>query len=103
MVIERGEVWWAGDRPVLVLQTDAFNRSRLGSVVVAAIASNVALADAPGNVLLPADESGLPRDAVVNVSRLLTLDMADLTERVARLSFALQKQVDEGIRAILAL
>ncbi len=96
-------MWWAGDRPVLVLQADAFNRSRLGTVVVAAITSNLALADAPGNVLLPADESGLPRDAVVNVSQLNALGTTDLTERAAHLSFALQKRVDDGLRLVLAL
>ena len=103
MVIERGEVWWVGKRPVLVVQADAFNRSRVGTVVVAAISSNIALADAPGNVRLPADDSGLPHDGVVVVSQVVAVNTRDLTERAAQLSFALQKQVDDGLRLVLAL
>ena len=114
MVIGRGEIWWAdlgdprgsspaGNRPVLVMQSDAFNRSRVGTVVVAVVTSNLARAEAPGNVLLRAEESGLPRDSVVNVSQLLTLDKRDLAESAGRLSFALQRQVDEGVRLVLAL
>ena len=103
MVIERGEVWWVGTRPVLVVQADAFNRSSVGSVVVAAISSNLVLADAPGNVRLPAADSGLPHDGVVVVSRVATVNQRNLTERAARLSFALQQRVDEGLRLVLAL
>ena len=79
MVVERGEVWWADlgapdesgpgfRRPVLVVQNDAFNRSRLRTIVVAVLTSNLRLLDAPGNVLLPAKAAGLPRDSVVNVA-----------------------------------
>lgn len=113
-MIERGDIWWAdlgeprgsspaGNRPVLVVQADAFNRARVSTVVVAAITSNLERADAPGNVLLRAEESGLPRDSVVNVSQVVTLNKRDLTERAAQLSFALQRQVDEGLRLVLAL
>jgi len=80
--IQRGEIWWADlpeprrsergyQRPVLVIQADSFNRSRIQTVIVAAITSNLDLADAPGNVMLPARSSGLPRDSVVNVSQVL--------------------------------
>ncbi len=61
-------------RPVLVIQADSFNRSRIQTVIVSVITGNTALADAPGNVMLPANLTGLPRDSVVNVSQLLTLD-----------------------------
>src|ERR1035441_384507 len=82
--IQRGEIWWADlpeprrsepgfRRPVLVVQADSFNRSRIQTAIVAVITSNVELADAPGNVLLPARLVGLPRDSVVNVSQLLFL------------------------------
>jgi len=114
VVIERGEVWWAdlgdgrgsapaGNRPVLVVQADALNRSRLNTVVVAVVTSNLALADAPGNVLLRHEDSGLSRDSVVNVSQLLTLDKRLLAARTAALSFPLQQLVDDGIRLVLAL
>jgi mRNA interferase MazF len=105
--IQRGEIWWADlpeprrsepgfRRPVLVVQADAFNRSRIQTAIVAVITSNVELADAPGNVLLPAH-------SVVNVSQLLTLDRSFLTERAGTLPPRLQRFVDEGLRTVLEL
>ncbi len=88
---------------MLVVQADAVNRSRMGTVVVAVVTSNLALAEAPGNVLVRTQESGLPRDSVVNVSQLLTIDKRALTQKVAELSFALQRCVDDGMRLVLAL
>ena len=112
--IQRGEIWWAdlpeprrsepGYRlPVLVVQTDSFNLSRIQTAIVAAITSNVELADAPGNVLLPAPSAGLPRDSVVNVSQLLTLDRGFLIEHAGMLPPRLQRSVDEGLRTVLQL
>jgi mRNA interferase MazF len=100
--IQRGEIWWADlpkprrsepryRRPVLVVQADSFNRSRIRTAVIAAITSNTQLADAPGNVFLPARTVGLPRDSVVNVSQLLTLDRAFLTEHADTLPPRLQQ------------
>jgi mRNA interferase MazF len=88
---------------VLVVQADSFNRSRIQTAIVAVITSNLELADAPGNVLLPARSTGLPRDSVVNVSQLLTLDRSFLTERAGTLPPRLQVSVDEGLRLILQL
>jgi len=96
-VIAQGEVWWAdlGEpsgsapgfrRPVVVVQGDAFNRSRIATVVCVALTSNLHWAEAPGNVLLDAKLTGLPKDSVANVSQLVTLDRAALTERVGALS-----------------
>ena len=112
--IQRGEIWWADlpeprrsepgyRRPVLVVQADSFNLSRIQTAIVAAITSNVELADAPGNVLLPARSTGLPRDSVVNVSQLLTLDRSFLTEHAGTLPPRLQRSVDEGLRTVLQL
>jgi mRNA interferase MazF len=114
MVIGRGEIWWAdlpapsgsgpGDRrPVLVVQADGFNRSAIGTVVVAIITSNLRLGAAPGNVALTRADSGLPRDSVVNVSQLITLDKAELTEPVARLKPGLLRAVERGLRLVLGL
>ena len=103
MVAERGEIWWAGNRPVLVVQADAFNQSRLATAVVAVITSNMDLAAAPGNVTIRAQDSGLPRDSVVNVSQLLTLDKSVLIDRVGRVPFPLLQLVDEGMRLVLSL
>ena len=112
--IRRGEIWWADlqeprrsepgyRRPVLVVQADPFNVSLIQTVIVATITTNLKLAHAPGNVLLPADSSGLSRDSVVNVSQLLTLDRSFLTEHVGRLPPRLARSVDEGLRLVLQL
>ena len=88
---------------MLVVQEDFFNLSRIQTAIVAAITTNGELADAPGNVLLPARSVGLPRDSVVNVSQLLTLDRTFLTEHAGTLSPRLQRSVDEGLRTVLQL
>ncbi len=85
------------------VQADSFNLSRTQTAIVAAIATNVELAAAPGNVLLPARSAGLPRDSVVNVSQLLTLDRRFLTEHAGTLTPGLQRSVDEGLRTVLQL
>jgi len=114
VVAERGEIWWAhlgaprgsapgGSRPVLVVQADAINRSRIATVVVTVITSNLSLATAPGNVSVRSADTGLPRDSVVNVSQLLTIDKGVLADRVGRVPFPLLQQVDEGIRLVLSL
>ncbi len=114
MVIGRGEVWWADlpepvgsapgyRRPVLVVQSDAFNRSRLATVTVVALTGNTRLVAAPGNVLIPAAASGLSRDSVANVTQLLTVNREMLTEKVRALSPSLLEQVDAGLRLTLDL
>ena len=114
MVVQRREVWWAelGDprgsepglrRPVLVAQSDAFNRSRLATVLAVVLTANTRFLDAPGNVLVPAAASGLPRDSVANVTRLVTLDETYLRERAGRIPPKLMAQVDEGLRLVLGL
>jgi mRNA interferase MazF len=85
------------------VQSNSFNQSRIGTVVVAVITSNVALAEAPGNVRLSKSEAGLPRASVVNVSQLLTIDRSLLTLRVKALSSQTVARVDEGLRLVMAL
>jgi mRNA interferase MazF len=112
--VTRGEIWWADlpeprgsepglRRPVLIVQADSFNRSAIQTVIVAVITGNLRLAEAPGNVLLPAQITGLPRDSVVNVSQLLALDRSFLTEDVSKLPGRLQAEVDAGLRLVLEL
>jgi len=112
--VRRGDVWWAAlplprgsepgyRRPVVIVQGDAFNRSRIGTLMVAAITSNTALADAPGNVRLPRRASRLAKDSVVNVSQVLTLDRTALVERVGQLPAAIMSEVDDGLRLALGL
>ncbi|RMH38380.1 MAG: type II toxin-antitoxin system PemK/MazF family toxin [Nitrospirae bacterium] len=112
--MRRGEIWWASlgeprasergyPRPVLVVQADSFNRSRISTVLVVAIKSNLRLAEAPGNMLLTRRQSKLPRESVVNVSQILTLDKQFLTERVSRLAPNLISEVEQGLRLVLSL
>ncbi len=88
---------------MLVVQHDAFNRSTLATVLVVVLTSNVTLADAPGNTLLPSRTTGLPRDSVANVTQVLTLDRAQLTEHVVALEGRLLGQVNAGLRLVLGL
>ena len=112
MTIAQGDVWWADlpeargsgpgfRRPVVVVQGDALNRSRIATVVCVTLTSNVKWASAPGNVLLPASVTGLPQESVANVSQLVTLDKADLTERTGKLPRAKLELVLSGIDVVL--
>lgn len=114
MVVERGQIWWAdlGEpddsepgfrRPLLIVQSDAFNRSRLRTTLAVVLTSNLRLLDAPGNVLLSAKASGLPKDSVANVSQVITIDRDFLTERAGTIRGALLQDVDAGLRLVLAL
>ena len=112
--MRRGEIWWASlpeptgsgpgyRRPVVVAQADSFNQSRIQTVIVAVITSNLRLAEAPGNLLLRARETRLKRDSVANVSQLLTLDRSLLTAKVGRLPPAQLQQFADGLRLVLDL
>ena len=90
-------------RPVLVIQSNPFNDSRIGTVVVAAITSNLAQAEAPGNVRAGKADTGLGKASVVNVSQLIALDRQVLTQKVRSLPGEVMKAVDEGLRMVLAL
>ena len=104
MVIERREVWWADleeprgsepgfRRPVLIVQADAFNRSRLRTILIVV----------PGNVLLPSKVTGLPKDSAAVVTQVVTLDQDNLSERVGKIPPRLMAQVDAGLRIALEL
>jgi len=110
----RGEIWWANlsdpvgsepgyRRPVLVIQDDTFTQSRISTVIVVIITSNLQLAEAPGNVLLPRGVSGLSRDSVVNVSQIFTIDKTFLVEHIGSTPDYLQEEIDEGLRTVLHL
>jgi mRNA interferase MazF len=112
--MKRGEIWWASlpsptgsgpgfRRPVLVIQSNPFNQSRIATVIVAVITSNLALADAPGNVRIGKAESGLAKPSVVNISQLYTLDRELLTERVRALPAEAVRDVNDGLRVVLGL
>ena len=114
MLVERGQVWWAdlGEpngsepgfrRPVVIVQSDAFNSSRIRTVIVVVLTANLRLVEAPGNVLLPAKASGLSKDSVANVSQVVTLDREFLTELAGRIKGPLLSNMDSGLRLVLGL
>lgn len=112
--MQRGEIWWAGlpaphgsepgyRRPVLVVQQNDFNQSRISTVIAVVLTSNLRLAEAPGNVLLKTKWTTLPKDSVANVSQIITLDKSSLTECVASLPQQKMSEVDNGLRLVLNL
>jgi mRNA interferase MazF len=112
--MQRGDIWWATlpdpqgsaagyRRPVVIVQANAFNISRIATIIVVAITSNLRLGTAPGNVLLSADESGLPRDSVINVSQVITLDKGMLDEQVGTVSRKTMEDIAQGLRLVLDL
>jgi mRNA interferase MazF len=112
--VRRGDVWWAAlgppagsapgyRRPVLILQTNVFNDSRLSTVVVAAITSNLRLAGAPGNVRCRRQETGLGKPSVINVSQLATVDKDRLQEIVGQVGGRVMRRVEDGVRLVLGL
>lgn len=114
MVVRRGEIWWASlgephgsgpglRRPVLIVQSNEFNESAISTTICVAITANMRLADAPGNVRVGRRGSGLAQDSVVNVSQLITLDKHVLTENVGRLPAPSMREVEAGIKLVLAL
>jgi mRNA interferase MazF len=114
MVVQRGDIWW-GDlpvptgsnpgyrRPMLIVQADRFNRSQINTVIIAVITTNTDLVNALGNVLLTTKQSGLPKNSVVNVSQLYTIDESHLIDYVDTISDSKMKQVDDGLRLVLSL
>ncbi len=113
-MIRRGQIWWANlgrpfgseagrRRPVLVVQSDDFNESRISTVVIAPITTNLGLAQARGNVFLARRASGLERPSVVNVSLLAAVDRARLTEQVSSLPAETLRDVEDGLRLLLSL
>lgn len=114
MVIKRGEIWWTSlpdpqgsnpgfRRPLAIIQANEFNQSHIKTVIAAVITSNIKLAQAPGNLPLPANSAGLNKDSVINVSQVITIDKTFLTEKAGRLTSHQLHQLNEGLRLVLAI
>ncbi len=112
--MKRGEIWWASlppaagsgpgyRRPVLVVQANSFNDSKIATVLIATITSNLTLAQAPGNVRVGKSDSGLSKASVVNISQVVTIDRKLLKRRVKPLPGRVMQRVDEGLRLVLSL
>lgn len=112
--MRRGEIWWADlpepvgaapgyRRPVLILQADSFTTSRIATVVVVVLSTNLRLTTAPGNVVISARESGLPHDSVINVSQIATLDKTTLDSEIGHVTTHTLAEVEHGVRLVLDL
>lgn len=110
----RGEVWWVDlgipfgsepgfRRPVLIVQEDSFNQSKINTIIVVPMTTNIKLAEAPGNILLSKKDTQLSKDSVVNVSQIVTLDRERFIERISKISVKNMKKVEDGIKLILSL
>ena len=112
MVIKRGQIWWAElpepvgsepgyKRPLLIIQSNDFNKSKINTVIAAVLTSNIRLSAAPGNILLSTQKSKLPKKSVINVSQLITIDKSFLTEKINTLPRSTMEKVDDGVRLVL--
>ena len=112
--MKRGEVWWASlkppegsgsgyRRPVLIVQANSFNESQISTVLVSVITSNLALAQAPGNVRISKSDSALPKASVVNISQILTIDRQFLSVRIGTLPGHVMDRVNEGLKLVLSV
>jgi mRNA interferase MazF len=114
VVIQRGDVWWASlpvpqgsspgfTHPLVVIQANDFNQSRINTIIGVVITSNLLLAEAPGNVFLEKTISRLPKDSVVNISQLVTIDKSYLRKKVSHLPKGVLAEISEGLKLVLAL
>lgn len=113
MDYKKGEIWWADldgprglepgyRRPVVIIQSDDFNKSKIRTVIVIVISSNLSLAKAPGNIKLGVTKSiGLRKESVINVSQVITLDKSTLTEKVGKLTGSQRQELNEGLKLVL--
>ena len=115
MKFKRGDIWWANldkprksepgyRRPVVIIQSDAFNKSKINTIIVAVISANLALAKAPGNILLGANKRiGLKRKSVINISQIITLDKSYLTGKAGSLNAIQEAELNEGLKLVLSV
>lgn len=112
--MKRGEVWWAdledpedsepgGRRPLLIVQSDQFNASSINTTLCVVMTTNLRLADAPGNVFLSRQATGLPKDSVANVSQIVTIDKSWLRDFVSEIPRKYMQEVDVGLLCVLDL
>jgi mRNA interferase MazF len=114
MVVERGEIWWADlpepkgsmpgyKHPIVIVQSDGFNKSKLATVTGVVVTTNRRLADIPGNVELSPRHSGLPKASIVNMTQIVTANRSDLVEFIGRLPKSKMEQIEKGLRTVLSL
>jgi mRNA interferase MazF len=114
VVIHRGEIWWAElqepagsgpgyKRPLIIIQSNDFNKSRINTIIAVGLTTNIRLADSPGNVMLSKKMTGLPKDSVANVSQVVTIDRYFLAGYSGSLPANIMQRIDDGLRLVLSL
>ena len=110
----RGEIWWADfgipfgsetgfERPILIIQDDSFNNSKINTIIVLPITTNLLLENAPGNVFLESKISGLPKDSIVVVSQIDTIDRKRIFKKVGKINTIYMNEIEEGVALVLGL
>ena len=110
----RGELWWADlgipfgsepgyKRPVLIIQNDFFNRSKLNTTVAIPLTTNLVFAEVPGNILITKNESGLKKDSVITVSQIEVIDKSKLIEKITKIDRSIIEKVENGIMFVLGI
>ena len=113
-MIQRGEIWWAelqepvGSgpgyiRPLVVIQSNDFNKSRINTIIAVVLTTNLKLSDSPGNVVLSKKMTGLPKDSVTDISQIITVDRYYLFDRVGILPARTMRRIDDGLRLVFSL
>jgi len=113
-LLERGNIYWADivtprgsepgyRRPIVIISANGFNTSRIGTVLAVAITSNTKLSNAPGNIFLSSEDSGLPKDSIINISQILTLDKSYIGEQITKLPRVVINDLENSLRLVLDL
>ncbi len=113
-MVNRGEIWWVDlpepkrsepgfRRPVVIIQSDSFNKSKINTIICAVITSNLKLSEAPGNILLNPKSSGLSKESVINISQIITIDRSFLLEKVGELNSKLTHKIDKSLKLVLSI
>jgi mRNA interferase MazF len=110
----RGELWWADfgipfgsepgyKRPVLIIQNDFFNRSKINTTIVIPLTTNLILADAPGNILITKNESKLKKDSVITISQIEVIDRQRLIEKITKIDKTVIEKIENNMMFVLGI
>ncbi len=110
----RGEIWWADfgipfgsepgfRRPVVIVQDDTFNKSKINTIIVLPLTTNLRLENAPGNIFLEKKESTLPKDSIIIVSQLYAIDKQRLLEKIIKINNSIMREIENGIMLVLGI
>ena len=113
-MVNRGEIWWADlpeptksepgyKRPLVIIQSNSFNRSKINTVICVVLTSNLKLEEAPGNFILSSKSTGLIKDSVLNISQIITIDKSFLIEKIGELTIKQLNKLEESLKLVLSI